>query len=77
VGKRIENVRIVVNGIGAAGVAICKMLLNAGVKSLVPVDREGVIVRGGRYSHPMWQWLSEQPGVETQPGGLAYLMSRL
>jgi malate dehydrogenase (oxaloacetate-decarboxylating) len=70
VGKRIENVRIVVNGIGAAGVAICKMLLNAGVKSLVPVDREGVIVRGGRYSHPMWQWLSEQPGVETQPGGL-------
>lgn len=39
VGKRIEDVRIVVNGIGAAGVSICKMLLAAGVRQLTPVDR--------------------------------------
>ncbi|MGM1019187.1 MAG: NAD-dependent malic enzyme [Bacillota bacterium] len=70
VNKRIENVRIVVNGIGAAGVSICKMLLAAGVSQLVPVDRDGAIVRGGTYSHPMWQWLAEQPQVEPKPGTL-------
>jgi malate dehydrogenase (oxaloacetate-decarboxylating) len=70
VGKRIENIRVVVNGIGAAGVSICKMLLAAGVTRLVPVDREGAIVRGGMYSQPMWQWLAEQPQVETIEGPL-------
>jgi len=70
VGKKMENVRVVVNGIGAAGVAICKMLLNAGVKSLVPVDRDGAIVNGGTYPYPMWQWLAEQDQVEKQEGTL-------
>ncbi|WP_025719002.1 NAD-dependent malic enzyme [Paenibacillus sp. 1-18] len=70
VGKRIENVRVVVNGIGAAGVSICKMLLAAGVSRLVPVDRDGAIIQGGTYPHPMWQWLADQPQVESQPGTL-------
>jgi len=70
VGKKMENVRVVVNGIGAAGVAICKMLINAGVKSLVPVDRDGAIVKGGTYPYPMWQWLAEQDQVEEQEGTL-------
>lgn len=71
VGKRMGKVRVVVNGIGAAGVSICKMLLAAGVNDLVPVDRDGAIVRGGEYLHPMWQWLSEQPQVSTVPGSLS------
>ncbi|WP_226003336.1 NAD-dependent malic enzyme [Paenibacillus sp. BJ-4] len=70
VGKRIENVRVVVNGIGAAGVSICKMLLAAGVSRLVPVDRDGAIIRGGTYPYPMWQWLADQPQVESQSGTL-------
>ncbi|AET59383.1 NAD-dependent malic enzyme [Paenibacillus terrae HPL-003] len=70
VGKRIENVRVVVNGIGAAGVSICKMLLAAGVSRLVPVDRDGAIVRGGTYPYPMWQWLADQPQVEPESGTL-------
>ncbi|MFS0724332.1 NAD-dependent malic enzyme [Paenibacillus sp. 1P07SE] len=71
VGKSIQEVRIVVNGIGAAGVSICKMLLAAGVTRLVPVDRYGAIVRGERYDYPMWQWLADQPQVERQAGELA------
>jgi malate dehydrogenase (oxaloacetate-decarboxylating) len=70
VGKRMEHVRIVVNGVGAAGVSICKMLLAAGVKRLVPVDREGAIVRGGEYVYPMWQWLAQQPEIEAVSGSL-------
>ncbi|MEX1031313.1 MAG: NAD-dependent malic enzyme [Paenibacillaceae bacterium] len=71
VGKRMEKVRVVVNGIGAAGVSICKMLLAAGVNDLVPVDRDGAIVRGGEYIHPMWQWLSEQSQIGTVAGSLS------
>ena len=70
VGKRIGEIRVVVNGVGAAGVSICKMLLSAGVTQLVPVDREGAIVRGGTYAHPMWQWLAELPQVEAAEGSL-------
>jgi malate dehydrogenase (oxaloacetate-decarboxylating) len=70
VGKRIDQVRVVVNGIGAAGVSICKMLLGAGVKRLVPVDRDGAIVRGEHYDYPMWKWLSEQSQVEPYQGTL-------
>ncbi|HZG84063.1 NAD-dependent malic enzyme [Paenibacillus sp.] len=74
-GKRMDRVRVVVNGIGAAGVAICKMLLNAGVKRLVPIDRDGAIVRGGYYTQPMWQWLADQSEVEATPGTLRDLIS--
>ncbi|WEG11171.1 NAD-dependent malic enzyme [Pullulanibacillus sp. KACC 23026] len=70
VGKQIEDVRVVVNGIGAAGVAICKMLLNAGVTKLVPVDKDGAITYGAKYDYPMWQWLAEQEQVESQKGSL-------
>ncbi|MCS7459045.1 NAD-dependent malic enzyme [Paenibacillus doosanensis] len=70
VGKPIESIRVVVNGIGAAGVSVCKMLLAAGLNHLVPVDRDGAIVRGGSYEQPMWQWLAEQPQVEAEPGSL-------
>ncbi|MBO7742577.1 NAD-dependent malic enzyme [Paenibacillus sp. MWE-103] len=75
VGKRMENIRVVVNGIGAAGVSICKMLLGAGVRHLVPIDREGAIVRGGSYPYPMWQWLADQPQVEAVPGTLKELIA--
>jgi malate dehydrogenase (oxaloacetate-decarboxylating) len=70
VGKRMEQVRVVVNGIGAAGVSICKMLLAAGVTRLVPVDRDGAIIRGGSYPYPMWQWLADQPQLEAEQGSL-------
>lgn len=43
VGKKIENVKIVVNGLGAAGTAISKMLIAAGAKNMVLVDKRGII----------------------------------
>lgn len=41
--KDLGSVRVVVNGLGAAGTAISKMLLNAGVGDLVGVDRAGIV----------------------------------
>ena len=46
VGKKIEDVRVVINGAGAAGCAIGKHLLNVGVKDLTMVDRFGILCRG-------------------------------
>jgi malate dehydrogenase (oxaloacetate-decarboxylating) len=43
VGKRIEDLRVVVTGVGAAGVAVTKMLLAAGVPEVVGCDREGIV----------------------------------
>ena len=43
VGKSIDDVKIVVNGLGAAGTAISKMLIAAGAKNMVLVDKKGII----------------------------------
>lgn len=43
VNKNIEDVKVVVNGIGAARTAICKLLLIAGVKNIIPCDKVGII----------------------------------
>ena len=43
VGKSIDEVKIVVNGLGAAGTAISKMLIAAGAKNMVLVDKKGII----------------------------------
>lgn len=43
VNKNIEDVKVVVNGIGAAGTAISKLLLSAGVKTIIPCDKVGII----------------------------------
>ena len=41
--KDIETAKIVVNGLGAAGTAISKMLISAGAKNMVLVDKKGII----------------------------------
>jgi len=46
VGKDIADLKIVVNGFGASGVACTKMLLKAGVKNVIPCDTAGSIYRG-------------------------------
>ena len=43
VGKSIDKVKIVVNGLGAAGTAISKMLIAAGATNMVLVDKKGII----------------------------------
>ena len=44
--KRIGDIRVVVNGLGAAGTACCRMLLAAGVSHLLGCDKEGIILSG-------------------------------
>lgn len=44
--KKFEDVKIVVNGAGAAGTSIIKLLLLSGAKNIVACDRAGIIYRG-------------------------------
>ena len=46
VGKTIDNVKVVINGSGSAGIAIGKHLMNLGVKHLKMVDRYGILCEG-------------------------------
>ena len=45
-GKKISDIKAVINGAGSAGIAIAKHLLLLGVKNLIMVDRFGIIVDG-------------------------------
>lgn len=45
VNKDIGGIKVVVSGLGAAGVACCKILLSAGVKNLLGANRKGIVVR--------------------------------
>ena len=56
VGKEMSKIRVVLNGPGAAGTAIIKMLMTVGVKDIVAIDSKGVIYdgRGSTGSHKLW-----------------------
>lgn len=71
VNKPLETSRVVVTGIGAAGVSCCKMLLAAGIQDVIAVDREGALVAGTSYSQPMWNWLAERTNPRRLSGTLS------
>lgn len=45
-GKKIEDVKIVISGVGAAGIAGCKLLLKHGAKNIIMADTKGAIYEG-------------------------------
>jgi malate dehydrogenase (oxaloacetate-decarboxylating) len=45
IGKKLEQIKVVVNGLGAAGTACCRLLLSAGVRDLIGCDRQGAVLR--------------------------------
>lgn len=71
VGKELTDLRVVVCGIGAAGIAISKMLMLAGITNIIGVDRVGIIERGKEYpENAMWQWYAEHTNPENRRGTL-------
>jgi malate dehydrogenase (oxaloacetate-decarboxylating) len=74
VGKRLNEMTIVVAGSGAAGTATIKMLLAAGVRDVIPVDRGGALNRVDRYDNPHWTWLAEHANRDNRRGSLAEVL---
>ena len=70
VNKKIEDVKIVVNGLGAAGTAISKMLIAAGAQNMVLVDRRGIIDENDTLLGEERQALAKITNPEKLTGGL-------
>ncbi|WP_272044518.1 NAD-dependent malic enzyme [Paenibacillus thiaminolyticus] len=71
VGKKLEQCRVVVCGLGAAGMACAKILLASGVSDLISVDRQRVLVSERAYSDPQWNWLASQTNPRKVQGSLS------
>lgn len=74
VGKSIENIRIVVNGAGSAGIAITKHLINLGAKNVTMVDRFGIICEGMEELNPEQAYMASVTNREHKRGMLADAM---
>ncbi|MFV0253633.1 MAG: NAD-dependent malic enzyme [Beutenbergiaceae bacterium] len=59
VDKKIEDVRIVVSGVGAAGSAIIRLLLGQGARHIIGFDQFGPVRKQDSYPHEHRQWLAE------------------
>lgn len=71
VGKSIADCKIVLCGIGAAGIACTKMLLAAGASNVIGVDREGALIAGKSYAHKEWEWYAEHTNPHREEGRLS------
>jgi malate dehydrogenase (oxaloacetate-decarboxylating) len=69
--KSFTEIKVVIIGIGAAGVSIIKMLQTAGVKNIIAVDREGAICHTKTYANPVWTWVSQNTNADTVEGKLS------
>ncbi|HEX2039089.1 MAG TPA: NAD-dependent malic enzyme [Acidimicrobiales bacterium] len=70
VDKRLEDLKVVMSGVGAAGVAITKMLLQAGVTDIIGVDRKGAIYEGRPDLDASKQWMAEHSNPDHRRGSL-------
>ncbi|HEX7651524.1 MAG TPA: malic enzyme-like NAD(P)-binding protein [Candidatus Paceibacterota bacterium] len=74
--KGLRSLRVVISGAGAAGVAIAKLLIAAGIRDIVVLDRSGVIVPGRAGGlNPSKEELARITNPRTVSGGLAQAMA--
>lgn len=71
VDKKLEDIKVVMNGAGAAGVAITKLLLSSGVKNIIMCDRKGAIYKGMEHRDASKDAIAEITNPEVLSGSLA------
>ncbi|WP_017208998.1 NAD(P)-dependent malic enzyme [Clostridium beijerinckii] len=71
VDKKLEDIKVVVNGAGAAGTAIAKLLLSSGVKNLIACDKVGILYRGMEKIDDAKDALAEITNPDNIKGSLA------
>ena len=65
VNKRMENIRVVVSGLGAAGIASIRLLLSAGAKQIIGCDRSGMLYKGRKENmNPVKSLIAENTNPE-------------
>ncbi|MBR3307493.1 MAG: NAD-dependent malic enzyme [Lachnospiraceae bacterium] len=71
VGKKIEDVKIVTSGAGAAGIAIIKLLMAMGLKNVIMTDRQGAIYEGREGLNPVKEEMAKITNFGKESGSLA------
>ena len=75
VGKKKEEVKVVVNGAGAAAISITRLLLTAGVKNVILCDRKGAIYEGrAEGMNPVKEEMAKVTNLEKKSGSLADML---
>ncbi len=69
--RYIEDVKVVISGAGAAGVAITKILKTAGVHKIAIVDRSGVVHSSRGQLDEVKQWLADETADWARPGSIS------
>jgi malate dehydrogenase (oxaloacetate-decarboxylating) len=75
VGKKMADLTVVISGTGAAGVAIAKILSEAGVTDIIGTDRHGAIHQGRDNLNPAKQWLAANTNPARRHGSLSDVMA--
>lgn len=70
VGKKAEDVKVVINGCGAAGVAILKMMRDLGVKHILILDSKGIVYRGNERNNWIKKEVAEITNENNEKGTL-------
>ena len=71
IGKDLSQCKAVINGAGAAGVAIAKLFISMGIKDVIMCDRKGIICLGNEGMTPAKQEIAEFSNKEHKRGTLA------
>ena len=71
VGKEMEDLKVVVNGIGASGVACTKILLSAGARNIIGCDSKGIVHEGREDLNTTKRWYAENTNSEGLTGDLS------
>jgi malate dehydrogenase (oxaloacetate-decarboxylating) len=71
VGKEMEDLKVVVNGIGASGVACTKILLSAGARNIIGCDSKGIVHEEREDLNPTKRWYAENTNREGLTGDLS------
>lgn len=71
VGKKLEDVKIVTSGAGAAGIAIIRLLISMGLKNVIMTDRRGAIYKGRDGLNPIKEEMAEITNGNMEKGSLA------
>ncbi len=71
VGKKMEDIHVVVNGAGAAATAITKLLISRGLKNVILCDRKGAIYEGREGLNPAKEEMAKITNPDKKAGSLA------
>ena len=74
VGKNIEDCKIIINGVGAAGTAIAHLLVLSGARNIIGFDRKGAITKKRESNDEMRQWFMDNCNPNQFSGTLSECM---